>query len=227
MLDIDLNIINDEDLSKQVMLEIKPYSLCHINDNSGNNFFASNVNLSKNKVLGLLENLTQIHLEKKIKENFLKRKYKKIGHLYTNQQSCFYIPLISKIIDIIEIVKPKRFDKVLLSEKRFLFSKGVSEKRLNKNYLINNFSYDALYQDKEIVLKNINSDFVDEYLYDRTPDFYSSIKDVEYIDANGESFFVNFNTNILFYERLVYYLNNVGDYAYLGDSDSLVNVRMI
>jgi hypothetical protein len=226
MLDIDLNMISDENLSKRVTIEIKPYSLCHINDNSGNNFFSSNVNLSKNKIFGLLENLTQIHLDKSIKEDFLKRKYKKISHLYTNEQSTFYIPLISKIIDIIEVVKPIKFEKVLMSEKRMLFSKGISEKKINKNYLMNNFSHDVFYEDKEIILSNINSDFLDEYIYERTADFYSSIKDVEYIDTD-DCYFINFNTNNSFYERLVYYLENIGDYAYLGDSDSLVNVRML
>jgi hypothetical protein len=224
-MDIDLKMLKDTDLTENVILEIKPYSYLYVHDNSGNNFFSSSVNISKNKILGLLENVTKIHIPKDIKEIILKDlKYNNIKQYHTSNEKTLYLPLIFPIIKINEIIKPKNYKIVFSQIKRKLYRKSDSSFSLTTSYLNDSASYDALYESK--ILEYFKGEFKDKNIFEKTPDFYGGLKDITYIRTK-DSFIVNFNTNKRFFNRLEYCLNNVGDSAFLGDSDSLVTLNLI
>jgi hypothetical protein len=227
-MDLDLKILENKVLDKNVILEIKPFSLLHISDNSGNNFLPSTVNLSKNKILGLLENITEIHIPKELKKEILLKYYKssEIKKLHTSEKEVFYLPLINDIIKINEVVRPKKYDFVYTQERRLLFSKGTKDKKLNINYINSpNSSYDINYLDKKINISSVKEDFLDEELYDKTPDFYTTMVKLTYLNTK-DSFFINFNTNLDFYKILISSLN-YNKSVFLGNSDSLVNLNII
>jgi len=214
-LDIDFNRCSDVK-SEKMTIFIKPQGALHMSVSLGGRYNNTVLLPTENMIYGLLENIIGLHIDLDTRKK-IKKSIKSKNKTQTSGQKSF-MPMSNEFIDIknIELISDNNefFDDL----SRYLYN------RTDKPHFTGAANVDISYYYEERKDYSKDSDkSKEEHLY-KFPEFYSGIIKKQYVIIDGY-YKIDLELSEYFKNILINSIDS-GTSAYLGSSESIVNVYL-
>lgn len=220
------------ELSKGIELTITPINFISVAGGTNSRYIDTNGVINDNKIYGLLENILGYHYDSNMRD--IIKKVTKGDKNYTpgHSRDYKYMPIIDNVVKIVNI------DNLDINETHIdyassLFSytdgrhiKGCRISGIKHNYPDYNESdfVDYLGSNEAKRSKSSISEQDKEYLFGTYPMFYTGTSQRKYVSLNSD-IKVKIQVSEYMFDELMKSIKT-NNSAYLGNSESIVNVKM-